>query len=222
MVINTSTVVGVRCAKCGKLNFHAVSLFSFSGNNSVRLKCDCGVSTVVIGTTNKKKYSLKVECAMCDASHVFYHTAKEIWSKKVLPFLCLETGLEIGYAGPKDMVKDAWRNQEKTFFDLVEDVGFADFFDNPDVMYQVLEHLNSISENGSLTCKCGNNNIDLEIMPDRLELVCGGCGSWGVIYAENNGELGVLKQLKKITLIEEGFILRNPGEPKRPRKQSKK
>lgn len=222
MIINTSTILGVRCAKCGKLDFHAVSLFSFSGCNSVRVNCDCGAASVIISTTNKKKFSLKIDCGMCETTHIFYYTLKELWSSAVLTLACLETGLEIGYIGPKEKVKEAWQNQEKTLTDMVDDVGFSDFFDNPDIMYQVLERLNNISEKGLLECLCGNTNIDLEILPDRLELGCSDCGARGVIYAETKNDLLALKQLERIQLSEQEFILRSMDKPKKPRKQSKK
>ncbi|MDD2497201.1 MAG: hypothetical protein PHY90_03560, partial [Desulfitobacteriaceae bacterium] len=161
-------------------------------------------------------------CSMCETNHIYYYTLKEIWSPEILPLICLETGLEIGFIGPKAKVKEAWYNQEKAIIDLVEDAGFSDFFDNPDVMYQVLEYLNTISEKGQLECRCGNTNIDLEILPDRLELGCGDCGARGVIFAETKADLLALKQLNKIQLSDQGFILKKMDKPKKPRKQSKK
>jgi hypothetical protein len=222
MIINTGTILGLRCSKCGKLSFHVVSLFAFSGSGTIRLNCDCGAIAAIISTTNKKKFSLQVDCSMCETNHVYYYTLKEIWSPEILSLICMETGLEIGFIGPKAKVKEAWYNQEKAIIDLVEDAGFSDFFDNPDVMYQVLEYLNTISEKGQLECRCGNTNIDLEILPDRLELGCSDCGARGVIFAETKADLLALKQLNKIQLSDQGFILKKMDKPKKPRKQSKK
>lgn len=222
MVFNTHTVLGLRCAKCGKLNFHALSLFSFSGNRSVRFTCDCGSVDTVIGMTNRHKFSLQLDCGMCESTHVFYYTLKELWAPELLTLLCTETGLEIGFAGPGEKVKEAWREQDKTLLDMVEDVGFSDFFDNPDVMYQVLEHLNLISEQGLLECRCGNTNIDLEVLPDCLELGCADCGARGMIFARSKSDLFALKQMDRIQLSEQDFILGHLNKPKKPRKQSKK
>lgn len=222
MVINTSTVLALRCSKCGKLNFHVISLFAFSGNHSVCVQCDCGAGTAVIGTHNYKKFSLQAECGMCETSHIYYFSLKELCNLEVIPLTCLETGLEVGYLGSKEKVREAVRNQDKSLIDLVEDASFADFFDNPDVMYQVLEYLNRISEAGFLTCRCGNSQIDLEILPDRLELGCSDCGARGVIFAETEEDFLTLKQLGKIELSEQGFVLRNAGKPKKSKRQSKK
>lgn len=222
MIYNTHTVLGLRCPKCGKLNFYPLSLFSFSGNRSLRFSCECGHFDAVIGMTNRQKFSLQVDCGMCESTHIFYYSLKELWAPELLVLLCTETGLEIGFAGPGEKVKEAWREQEKTLLDMVEDVGFADFFDNPDIMYQVLEHLNTISEHGQLECHCGNTNIDLEILPDHLELGCGDCGAKGLIFAENKSDLFALKQIERIQLSDQEFILGSLNKPKNPKKQSKK
>jgi len=221
MVINTSTVLAMRCPKCGRLNFHAISLFAFSGSHSVVINCECGTSVMMCSIANNKKFSLQTDCGMCETNHIYYYSLKELFSSNVLPLECLETGLEIGFLGPKSKVKEALVNQERTFVDIVEDVGFKDFFDNPEVMYQVLEYLNCISEEGSLTCRCGNTNIDLEILPDRLELGCSDCGSKGIIFAETNGDLLVLKQFGRIELSDQGFVLRGIEKQKKRKNNQK-
>ncbi|WP_148135268.1 hypothetical protein [Candidatus Formimonas warabiya] len=222
MVINTGTVLAMRCPKCGKLNFHAISLFAFSGKSSVCFDCDCGASSVVIATSNYKKFTLKTDCGMCETNHLFYLSYKELFSPEAFPLVCLDTGLEIGFVGSKEKVKDAVKNQERTFADLIEDTGFEEFFDNPDVMYQVLEYLNNISAEGAITCKCGNHNIDLDILPDRLEMVCSDCGNRGIIFAETKEDLLTLKQLGKIELSDQGFVIKNVHKPKRKKGQWKK
>ncbi len=214
MVINTGTVLAMRCPKCGKLNFHVVSLFSFSGKKNVSFDCDCRESTIVISTTNYKRFSLKTGCGMCETNHIYYFSYKELFSVEVFPLICLETDLEIGFVGPKERVRDAIKNQERTFADLIEDTGFNKFFDNPDVMIEVLEYLNVISEKGSLTCHCGNNNIDLDILPDRLEMVCSDCGNRGVIFGKTKEDLLTLKKLGKIELSEQGLIVKSRGKSK--------
>lgn len=222
MIINTTTVLAMRCPKCGKMDLHAISLFDFAGSSSKKIVCDCGATVVIMGRKNRKNFSLQVNCGMCEVKHIYYHSLKELWSSYVMAFLCMETGLEIGFIGPKDKVKEAVRNQDKTLADLAEDVGITDFFENPDVMRQVLDWLYNISQKESLTCNCGNNNIDIEIFPDRLELSCGYCGNMGVVFGETKNDLLAVKKLHKIQLSEQGFKLQEIDNPKKPRRQSKK
>lgn len=222
MIHNTNAVLGIRCAKCGKLNYHGLSLFLFAGQKTLQLKCTCGANDVAISLSGKNKFTLQVNCALCDASHLYQHTLQELWNSEFMTLTCQETALEVAFWGQKSKVKSAWRKQEKTVLDMVEDIGFSDYFDNPDIMYQVLEHLNTLSEKGCLECQCGNTNIDLEILPDRLQLACGECGAQGLIFAENQRDLFSLKQLAKIQLSGQEFVLRSLEKPKKPKKQSKK
>jgi len=222
MVINTGTVLALSCPHCGKLNFHAVSLFAFSGKKCLCFNCECGKSTVTITAANRQRFILKTGCGMCETEHAYYLKYKKMFSPEVFPLVCLETGLEIGFIGPKDQVLARASQQEKSFADLLGDGGLEDFFVNPEVMLQVIEYLQRVSESGLIKCKCGNNNIDLDILPDRLELVCNDCGNIGVIFAENKEDLIALKGLRKIELSEQGIIIKRMEPSPRTKGQSKK
>lgn len=211
MVINTGTVLALRCSHCGKFNFHAVSLFAFSGKKNLCFDCDCEKGSVIISKVKRRGFVLKTGCGMCETDHAYYLKYKEFFSGEAFSLNCLQTGIEIGFIGPKDQVIYAVNNQERTFTDLVEDAVFGEFFDNPEIMLQILEYLNRISEDGSLKCKCGNNNIDLDMLPDRVEMVCNDCGNKGVIFAENKDDLLTLKGLGKLELSEQGIIIRHMG-----------
>jgi len=222
MIVNTSAVLGIRCGKCGKLNYHGLSLFGFSGGQNQQLKCDCGTDILAVALVGKNRFSLRINCALCENNHIYYFSLKELWQRDLLTVLCQETGLEIAYWGRKAQVREAWQRQEKTLLALVEDIGGAGFFDNPDIMYLVLEHLNRLSESGRLDCACGNRNIDLEILPDRLQLDCNECGARGLIFAEGPRDLFFLQQLDKIRLSEEELVLRGLDKPKKTRRRLKK
>ncbi|MGI6711481.1 MAG: hypothetical protein ACOX4L_01900 [Bacillota bacterium] len=222
MLISTSTVLAMYCPKCGELNFQAVSIFDFSGRRSVQVPCNCGTVMATLSGVNCKKISLQTNCSMCETLHIYYYELKEFCSAEVLPLDCLETGLEIGYLGPKEKVKKAVQNQDKAFLDLVEDLGFEDFFNNPDIMYQVLEYLNCLSEEGLMRCSCGNSHIDLEIFPDRLELGCSSCGAKALVFAETKEDFLGLKQFTRIELNEQCFVIKGIEKTKKCKKHSKK
>lgn len=211
MVINTGTVIALRCAHCGKFNFHGISLFAFSGNKNLCFNCDCEKGSVIISRAKQKGFVLKSGCGMCEIDHTYYLKYKELFCKNIFSLNCLQTGLEIGFIGSKEKVMAEVNRQEATFADLVEEEGFEEFFDNPEIMLQVLDYLNIISADGSLKCKCGNNNIDLEMLPDRLEMVCNECGNKGLIFGEDKSDLIELKSLGKIELSEQGIVSKNIG-----------
>jgi hypothetical protein len=207
MVINTGTVLALSCPYCGKLNFHAISFFAFSGKKSLCFDCNCGQGTITITRMKSNRFVLKTGCIMCETNHIYYFNYKMLFAHQVMSLICLETGLEIGFIGSRDQVVARASQLQISLNDFVDDKGYEDYFDNPEIMLQALEYLNRITKKGSIKCKCGNNSIDLDILPDRLELVCNDCGNKGIIFAENKEDLLALKGMGKIELSEPGIII---------------
>lgn len=199
-LIPTTSTVAIRCSACGQLEFHTLSMFDFAGSNSHRFECLCGKSLLYLNTKDRKKFSLQVECVMCEAKHMLYVSRKKIWSEDVLTIYCEENGLEIGYIGPNDKVLACVENEDRSIADMAEELGYSDYFDNPDVMYDVLDRLYEIAENGNLKCTCGNHDIAIEIFPDYLELRCEYCRSHAVVMASTEGDLELANSLDEIRL----------------------
>lgn len=220
MYVPTSSIVAIRCPACGQLEFHALSLFDFAGANSNKIQCTCGRTLLNIGTKDRKKFWLHAECVMCETKHMLYFTRKQIWSKQVLELICEETGLEIGYIGPKNKVRQCVQKQDRSLAEMADELGFADYFDNPDIMYEVLDRLYQIAENGNLNCKCGNQNIEIEIFPDHLELSCDYCRSVARIMAKTDEDLQNINNSTAIMLTETGFSFTGIHKDRR-RKKSK-
>ncbi|WP_227762612.1 hypothetical protein [Zhaonella formicivorans] len=220
MCIPTTSVVAIRCPICGQLEFHALSLFEFAGSSSCKIQCTCGRPLLSIGTKDRKKFWLHVDCAMCETKHLFYFTRKQIWSDEVLEIDCEDTGLEIGYIGPKNKVRQCVQKQDRSLAEMAEELGFADYFDSPDIMYDVLDRLYQIAENGNLNCNCGNQNIEIEIFPDHLELRCDYCRSSARIMARTEEDLEYIMNSTAIQLAESGFDFTRLNKTRR-RKKSK-
>lgn len=200
MYIPTSSVVAIRCPFCGQLEFHALSLFDFAGANSTKIQCSCGETLLAMGTKNRKQFWLQMECVLCEAKHLYYFTRRQIWSSEVLEIHCEETGLEIAYIGPRNKVRQCVQRQERSLAEMAEEMGFEHYFDNPDVMYGILDHLYQLAENGHLSCQCGNHNIEIEIFPDCLELSCDLCRCRAQIMAQQEEDLDKIKNTGIITL----------------------
>jgi len=211
----------LRCPYCGEIGCYDISIFSFSGSKSLKFKCECGADIAVIGTKDRKKYWLQLECGYCMGRHIFYYNRKQLWEAEFLPLVCEETGLDIAYIGDEEIIKQAMETGENSLAEIAENLGFSDYFVNPDVMYGVLDHLNFLAEEGRLFCRCGNLNIEIEIFPDRLELKCGCCSSSGVIMAQDEMDLEKIYNLSEIQLTDIGFKFRE-GKRTKPRKRFKK
>lgn len=206
MVIVTDTLLGMRCPECGKLDFHKISRFDFSGRKQVEIKCACGFVKLFISTRNRKDYLLQVPCVVCEARHVHSMTAGMLWSGEVDYLYCQETGLELGYLGPEEEVQALAAVLEENLDTLDDELGKEDeYFHNPGIMYEVLNCLHDIAEQGALYCQCGNRDVDVDIFPDRLELHCRNCDSVNIVYAETEDDLKVIREIDTIELTRNGF-----------------
>jgi len=206
MIIDTETLIAMRCPECGKLEYHSLSRFEFSGHKRIEISCSCGYIKLVLSTKDRKNYWLQVPCVVCESKHVRSLSAKMLWSEEVNYLFCQETGLELGYIGPDDEVKALAVAQQETMEALGDDFDAEDeYFHNSEVMYEVLNCLHDIAEQGLLYCQCGNQDVEVDIFPDRLELHCKDCDSVNIIYAETDDDLRVIKSVGTIELTRNGF-----------------
>jgi hypothetical protein len=221
MLVTTTTALALRCPDCGKIKYHSLSLFSFAAQKTVRVSCACGAPLLVISTRDRKVFYFQVECLMCEGKHLLEFFLKEVWSDQVHSLACSETDLEVGFIGPRDKVKKCIANQERSLQEMAEDLGYTDYFANPEIMYEILDCLHKIAEGGNLSCQCGDQQVEVEIFADRIELRCAGCGAFGVIRAETRQDVEVVKKVWEIVL-KPGSVnmigLKKEGRRKRSKK----
>lgn len=205
MPVETEKILAMRCPQCGKLEFHRLQRFAIGPGRNLTFKCSCGNIKFVISTRNRSDYYFKVACVFCEGYH--YHTlpGKRIWSfGGVMDIYCQDTGIELGHIGVEDKLRNVtgWNKDLEV---LINEFGRDEFFNNSKIMYEVLQCLHHIAEKGTLYCQCGNNHVEVKIFPDRLELQCGDCNSVNIVYAENEEDLQVIKQVDEIELVKNGF-----------------
>lgn len=206
MIISTHTILAMRCPECGKLDYHKLSRFDFSGQKNVKIKCSCGFVKLFVSTKNRTKYWLQVPCVVCETKHLRNLSSRMLWSDEVNYLYCQETGLELGYIGPRDEVETLAIAHEENMEALANEFDREEeYFHNSDIMYEVLNCLHDIAEQGALYCQCGNQDVEVDIFPDRLELHCKDCDSVNIIYAETEEDLRVIKEVDTIELTQNGF-----------------
>lgn len=202
MLVAARTSVAVRCPECGKLEFHQVSLFDFSREKSVRISCACGAQVLTLGTRPGGQYWLQVPCCLCDGLHFTYFSSREFWSDKVKTIVCSETDTELGFFGPEEGVRQAAASLQSELEQVLGEAVFEDFFDSPEIMYQILSRVHDLAATGNLLCSCGNPKVEVDIYPDRLELHCAECRRWRILFAETERDLSLVNSLKRIDLGE--------------------
>ncbi|MTI80627.1 MAG: hypothetical protein FH758_07020 [Firmicutes bacterium] len=225
MLISTSTVLAMRCPECGKLEFHKLSLFSFSGQRVLEITCTCG-APLLLARKKKNSYWLQLPCVICETNHQRQISGARMWSQELINLYCQETGIELGHIGPEDIVKEVAQSYDYDLKTLVEQFEGEDYFINTDVMYQAIHHVHEMAETNALYCQCGNDSVEVDIFPDRLELHCNECDSVNIIYAETEEDLKVIEQVECIELTRHGFefldsfsnsITKQKGKKTRPK-----
>ena len=206
MIVPTITTLGIQCSKCGELQFRAFSLFTFSHFTKESYYCSCGALLLTITHIDKKTYSIEYPCIYCGESHFLLTKGSELWSEDILSLLCSNQELPIGYFGPKALVVNRCQEIKKKFVQLVcqlvNDEDKESEFDIFFVIYAVMEKLSRMVDQGKLGCRCGNKNLAVEILPDRIELACESCDALGIIHTNNKSILYTLDNMGCIYLEE--------------------
>ncbi|HEX3032166.1 MAG TPA: hypothetical protein VHS59_07995 [Bacillota bacterium] len=205
MLLTTEVVVALRCPMCGKFEQHQLSLFSFAGKKTLQISCDCGATKLILGTHNLQKFWLQIPCVLCETKHIYYHTRKQIWSGEVLTLTCADTKVDLAFIGSEAGVAPITEGFSQDITAFLEEIDPEDYINNPTIMMDVLNSLHDIAEDGYLFCECGNVKIDVDIMPDRLELHCPDCGAMGTVPAENEEDLKAIRSVALIELTTKGF-----------------
>jgi hypothetical protein len=213
MIITTGNVIAIRCPDCGTLEFHLLHLFAFGRQKKqVKIDCSCGARLAAVGTKDFQTFWFQVNCLMCEVIHLTYLSRKRIFAKKVEVITCEDTGVEVGYIGPKETVKKHIQEQDRSLREMVDEMGFGEYFDRPEIMFQVLDCLHDIAESDQLYCECGNFQIDIDVFPERLELKCSHCGCYVDVYAESEQDIRFVRETKEIKLTKSGFDFKKPGK----------
>lgn len=194
MLISTERALATRCAKCGRMEMTTLSRFAVRPGQSVKLHCSCGAEKFTVGLVDQQ-IRIRIPCFLCDGLHHYHYTAREFWHSSLTAITCPETDLQLGVLGPVDQVDTYTRTGGTELDRLVEDEAFGEYFDHPDVMYRVLSWVNRRAAEGNLSCACGNQQITVDIYPDRLDLICPVCGRHRPVLASTEEDLAALERM---------------------------
>jgi len=206
MIIPAVTNLVIQCSKCGELQFRAPSLFNFSHFNKESYFCNCGGLLLTITHFNKQIFNIEYPCIYCGKHHFMATKRNVLWSDNILRLRCSDKKLAIGYIGPKSLIDNCCQEIKKNFLrfacqlvnDKEKEFEFEVFF----VVYAVMEKLSKMVDQGKLGCRCGNKNLAVEILADRIELACERCNALGVIQTDRKDILYILDNLGSICLEE--------------------
>ncbi|MGM0471000.1 MAG: hypothetical protein ACQEQI_01780 [Bacillota bacterium] len=201
MLFDYRTTLSLSCPICGELGLHTITIFDFDDDQTIALDCSCGFNKMTIQTNNYKQYWLRFPCVICEVEHLISYKNSELWSNQLKEIICVENDLQLGYLGAKEEV-EALAKEEESLSSIFSEVGVENYFSQPEIMLSALNLLYDIAEGGGLFCQCGNQDIDIDMFPGKIELSCQKCDSLITINAEAEEDLNFLKNIKKIEMLE--------------------
>ncbi|MEW6523184.1 MAG: hypothetical protein AB1445_06360 [Bacillota bacterium] len=199
MLIHTGTNVAMRCAKCSSVNVSQVSLFALSPHRASIAHCRCGARLFSMEREGRILY-LRTRCRSCGEAHEFPFDARSFCQETWHEVACPVGGHPLAIVGQVAQGKAVAALPEEPPA-LDQDVA-DEYFEDPEIMYQTLNHLHDLAGGGGVSCRCGSPSAEVEIFPDRVVLRCASCGRYWMMHARDQNDLARLKKLPNITMSE--------------------
>lgn len=203
MVIYGDRTLLTRCHVCGRLRQYHFNIFDISREKENEFNCKCGEENINLRLDGKNRVLIKVSCFTCQQKHIYRCSLKEFLIKENI-FLC-HGDTKICYIGSDKGAANIIKNNQMDFGYILEEAGFDDYFNDFKIFAACLNRVEYLNDEGKITCECGNDDIIVDIFPDRLELRCLECGSIKIVYAENENDLKVLLNKDKIFMRKHSF-----------------
>jgi hypothetical protein len=165
--------------------------------------CRCNGSALVITKEGPVNYKIKIPCIGCDTSHTYLLDRKGIVKTDINVLYCPKTGMQQCFIGNDLDVRKKIDNLEKEFDELINMFGYDNYFQNTQVMFDTVNILHDIAEKSNLFCECGNKDIELLLLSDKIYLRCKKCPGNKIIYAASNEHLKDNLLIKHILLLDE-------------------
>ncbi|NMB33352.1 MAG: hypothetical protein GX992_03815 [Clostridium sp.] len=189
MIINTDITIAYKCSSCGTFQFANTSLFKAISQRQIHIRCKCKGSNLTIKKERFLGCRAIVPCIGCGRKHSYSLDTKIFTSSKVAVLNCPETGITQCFIGKDQEVRRWVDNLEREFDEIINTLGYDNYFANTQVMFDTLNMIHDIAEKGNLFCECGNNDIELLLFSDRIYLRCRKCSAQRMFYAFSNQHL---------------------------------
>jgi hypothetical protein len=191
--------IAYKCFACGTFDFTNINLFKLFLQDSILSKCRCGNARLKIIEICKNKYELTVPCIGCGSEHSHVISKEELINKEIVIFNCPITDIKQCFIGRDAVVREYIDNFEKELDDLIDDLGYDNYFENVQVMLDTLNKIHDIAEQGNLHCGCGCNDIMVSMLRRGIYLKCPRCSGSKFIPAATNYDLK--KTLRKVSIV---------------------
>lgn len=205
MVIGTAATLALYCPRCGKIQNHDISRFDMKDSARLDLICSCGQIQATL-TVCRHQYLLNIPCLVCQTNHVIRLDKKAFWHTKFDKIYCAQENLELGFIGQRANIEKTIADHKREFDNMVHELDFDDngeYIENPSVMLEILNRVHDIAERGNIVCRCGSTAVEINLLPDGIEISCACCGGHKIISARSEHDLESVAALQAIELVAE-------------------
>ncbi len=185
------------CPYCSSISIRDINLFDFSGSDTTPFSCakNCDEDCITI-TPKKDKYTISINCPMCDDPHVFNIKKITFWKNNFFVLTCPDTGIGILFIGEYAKVKAEIERQEEMFVKMNEEFSISEELN---VIFNAVERINDLAKKGDISCSCGKSEISIEIDNENITLCCRNCGK-SKDFPSNEDTLDMLLNTSAIVL----------------------
>lgn len=178
-----------------------IALFKGSNINVVPVSLFQGYDQKsLIVYRNKKEIIVKMYCDQCKEYSKFKFTISSLNKPGGYRACCAGCGNELGYVGPREDIEAIAAKHRRDVEALMREMGFDDYFTNPFIMYEMINHVHDMAEDKKIQCQCGSRDVTANIGTDRIELVCKNCGGRHIIKAATQKDLEIAKEKPAIII----------------------
>ncbi len=204
MKIRNFTMAGFQCPHCGNIQEKRLNIFDFSGNERFDISCDsCRKTIASLKKTDRSKYKFNLPCIECGSGHTYTIAVNEFWQTSLKEFKCMQTEDVIFVIGNADKVKDAINDafylvpcdNSETEYDI-----FPISAIDSEQLFDLVRHLEELSQCGMIHCSCNDPLIQLQIEENGIRLSCSICDD------ELFFEILSFEDVKKIKGLTEIFL----------------
>ncbi len=200
MITNLTTSMLYICPECSTSSLRTLSAFEIKKKDGLSLFCsnkNCHCDNAFI-LPSKNKYKFIIDCPICGDEHTFTLSQKTIWNKDFFILNCPQSGFGILFIGKDtEMLKKEHNLQAEIIAGIV--VNNDEVYDELDILFELVELINTFACENKIHCECENNNIAIGINTDSVSLRCKSCNRVATFKA-NTETLNSLSELAEIIL----------------------
>lgn len=180
MLIDLKRTVAYICPFCSNISSKSLSIFNFSGVDKLQLICPThGCHELCVYITQKNhKYKIDITCPLCGETHSYTIDKEHFWNRPLITYKCPAAGMDIFFAGERKKVEKSLDENADMYSDIIDDIDNIDA-DPEDssinLLYSIIERLHILKDNNKISCVCGEEDIDLNIVGGNITLTCPNC-----------------------------------------------